>query len=196
MKSLIRFSLAALLALPLAAQDSGFTVGAGLMLPLDSLKKATNGGISASLQADYRTTLPGTEVATRVGLGLVAMPGQDRNGLKTSLNLAQAYGDLVLDLPAASLRGIVGLSLNSYTMSTTGTESLDPEDVAHHFPVRDAKGLKLGLRLGLTYAFSRQVAGELLFQQTELSGKDLADPLVRVGGINPAWLQLGVRYSF
>ncbi len=196
MNKLIRFSLVGLLALPLAAQDSGFSVGGSLILPLDSLKKATNGGVSPSLQVDYRTKLYGTDVASRVGLGIASLPGQEKNGLKTSLNLVQAYGDLVLETPVSALQAFVGLSLNNYALTKSGVESQDPEDVAHHFPVRDVKGLKLGLRIGVTYAFTAQFSGEVLFQQTELSGKDLNDPLVRQAGVNPGWLQVGVRYAF
>jgi hypothetical protein len=116
--------------------------------------------------------------------------------LKTSLNLLQAHGDLLIETGRSSLHGLAGLSVNSYSMSRSGTESEDPQDRDHHFPLRDVKGLKLGLRLGINYAFTRNLSGELLFQQTELSGKDLEDPYVRQGGINPAWIELDVRYHF
>ena len=81
-------------------------------------------------------------------------------------------------------------------MSRSGTEGSDPLDIDHHFPIRDASGLKLGLRLGLGCALAPGWSLEATFQQTELAGKDLNDPVVRQGGINPGWLELDVRFSF
>lgn len=195
MTSILRAPLLALLALPLAAQS--FSAGGALLLGTESLKKATNSATGFALSADWRTAVPGSECQTRVGLTLAIMPGSERNGLKTSLGLSQAYGDLMLDTPWRPLRAAVGLSVNHYRMTRSGVENVDdPQDVDHHFPVRDVKGLKLGLRVGLTWDLTERLALEALLQQTELAGKDLEDPLDRRGGINPAWLQVGLRYRF
>jgi len=191
-----RVLLTSLLSLPLVAQTSGFSVQGGAILGFDSLKKATNSATGLSLGADYGTRIWGTDMPARVGVSFAALPGKELNGLKTSLTLTQAHGDLVMGGTEGGVRLLLGLSLNAYQMSKSGTESSDPMDVDHHFPIRDASGLKLGLRLGLAYAINRSWSTELLFQQTELAGKDLTDPLRRQGAINPAWLELGLRYHF
>jgi len=203
MRSLRTILLLALAVLPLGAQ--GFSASGSLIQGLDSLKKATNNGTAFIVGGDYDTHIYGTEVATRTGLSLAAMPGKERFGLKTSLTLIQLHQDLYLDTPNPKLRGLVGLSLNSYAMSTSGSENtLDALDLDHHFPMHDVKGVKLGFRIGLDYRFSGSWSMELLLQQTELAGKNLSGdiqapdgtPLVRQGGINPAWIQLGVTYHF
>jgi len=140
--------------------------------------------------------------------------------LKTSLNLLQVHGDALLDTGVQGLNWFVGLSANFYSMKRDGGGSWTFDgtdgDATHlegsysgeqtspladslsevHYPVRDAGGLKLGLRLGVIYAFSKTLSGEFTLQQTELAGKDLTDPRARAGGVNPAWLQLGVNYHF
>jgi len=194
MRILTRTSLLALLACPLAAQVSA---SGGLILALDSLKKATSGNLAYLAGADLNGHLYGTEVPARIGLSLAWMPGRQVNGLTTSLTLTQLHGDVFIGTGAPSLRVLAGLSLNNYTMSRRGVENAeDPMDQAHHFPVRDVKGVKLGLRLGVEYTLTRSVALEMTYQQTELAGKDLLDPLVRQGGINPGWVQLLVTYHF
>lgn len=196
MRTLIRTSLLALLVLPLSAQQAGWGIQGGLIHGLESLKKATNASQGFHLGADYTTRLPHADMGVRAGAAFVAMPGSARHGLKTSLNLMQVFGDLWIPAGSPDLHVLAGLSLNHYSMSKSGSESLEPTAVDRHFPVRDVKGLKFGVRLGVSYRFSERFSGEALLQQTELAGKDLSDPRVRAGGINPAWIQLGVRYSF
>jgi len=196
MIKILRSCLLGLLALPLAAQTPGFSVDGGLILGLDSLRKATHNSLGFTVGADYSSPVLENGISSRVGLAVALMPGSEKYGLKTSLTLIQAHGDLLIETGAPALHGIAGVSVNSYSMSTSGTESQDPLDVDHHFPVRDVKGLKLGLRLGLNYTFTKSFSAELLFQQTELAGKDLQDPLVRQGGINPAWFELDARFHF
>jgi len=199
----LRFALVALLVLPLGAQ--GFSVSGSLIQGLESLKKATNATTGAIVGLDYDTHFSGTDVPVRAGVSFAAMPGKEHFELKTSLSMVQVHGDLFLATPSPALRGLVGLSLNSYSMSTSGTEDTnDALDVDHHFPMSNAKGIKFGFRIGLDYRLAPDWSLELLLQQTELAGKDLSGDvkapdgteLVRQGGINPAWLQLGVTYRF
>jgi hypothetical protein len=192
----LRTSLIALVLLPLSAQTPGFSVGGGPIFGLDSLRKATHNALGFTLGGDYDSHILENRISSRVGLALALMPGSENHGLKTSLTLFQAHGDLMIPTGSEAWHGVAGLSLNSYSMSRSGTESQDPLDVDHHFPVRDAKGLKLGLRVGVNVTFSKSMSSELLFQQTELAGKDLQDPLIRQGGINPAWLELDFRFHF
>ncbi len=194
---LIRTSLLGLVVLPLAAQTPGFSVAGGPILGFESLKKATNNTLAFQIGADYTGHDLGSDIPARAGLALASMPGKDWNGLKTSLLLTQLHGDILLPLPRIHGYGILGASLNTWSMSKSGTEDTeDPLDRDHHFPIRDAKGLKLGLRVGVGFNLTRNLALEAVIQQTELAGKDLEDPLVRQGGINPGWLNLDIRFSF
>jgi hypothetical protein len=179
------------------AQGTGFSINGGLISGFDSLKKATNSSTALQLGADYHTHVWSTDVPARVGLTFASMPGSQWNGLKTSLTLLQLHGDLILDGPGTAWHPVLGMSLNHYSMSRSGVENLDdPLDRDHHFPVRDVKGVKIGVRIGLDYAINRNLELELMFQQTELAGKDLNDPMVRAGGVNPGWLEFNVRYRF
>lgn len=194
--TLARTCLLGLLALPALAQSSPFTVGGSLIYGLDSYKKAVNANTGLTLNAGYDATLLKSGVPARVSFGISLMPGKELNGLKTSLTLYQLAGDILVDTGISDLRGIIGLSVNSYTAKFSGYESPSVNDVDHHFPFRDAKGLKGGLRFGLEYAFNRGWSGQALLQTTELAGRQRYDPLIRRGGINPAWFEFGVRYRF
>ena len=196
MSQLLRTSLLALLALPMTAQTPGLSLDGGPIAGFDSLQKVTNNKTGFQVGLDYTGHVPGTDFPARSGLTLARFPGQDWNGLKTSLGLVQLHGDLLVP-GTAPIYGILGASLNTYSLSEQGTEdTADPLDIDHHFPVRNAKGLKLGLRLGLGCTLGSHLALEAILQQTELAGKDLQDPLVRQGGINPGWLELTFRYTF
>lgn len=197
MRALIHSALLLSLVAASSSLSAQFSVSGGLIGALDSLKKATHASLAYTVGADYNGHLPGTEIQARTGLAFALMPGQAHNGLTTSLNLAQLHGDLFVPTGVKPLRAVVGLSLNHYGMSLKGTENTaDPLDRDHHFPIRDASGIKFGFRFGLDYALSSHMSLELLYQQTELAGKDLNDPLVRQGGINPGWLQVVFTYRF
>ncbi len=196
MTPILRTLLLGLAVLPACAQGSGFGIHGSLLAGLDSLRKATHGRGGITLGLDHQTRLPHADMGVRTGLTLGWMPGRTKAGLTTDLRLVQAFGDLRIPVGGSLVTAIAGLSVNHYGLTKTGTESDEPSDVERHFPVRDARGLKLGVRLGVSLRLSDRWSGELLLQQTELAGKDLEDPLVRPGGINPAWIQFGVRCAF
>jgi hypothetical protein len=197
MRLIPRAMLLGLLALPLAAQSSPFSVDVGFINGLDSLDKATHKTTGLRVGADYQTVFTGTEVPVRVGLTWASLPGSPYNGLKTSLTLSQLHGDILMDKFAHIVRPVLGVSLNHYSMSQSGIENTaDPLDRDHHFPIREVKGVKIGVRAGVDFIMSNHLELEVLFQQTELAGKDLADPMVRAGGINPAWFEFNLRYRF
>ncbi|MFN7958864.1 MAG: hypothetical protein U0P46_11165 [Holophagaceae bacterium] len=191
-----RTCLLGLLALPLAAQSTNVSGGAALIYGLDSYKKAVNSTAGLTLNLGYDTSVYKTDIPARVTFGVSLMPGKERNGLKTSLTLFQLAGDILIQTEVQGLRGVVGLSVNSYSAKFSGLESPAVFDAEHHFPFRDAKGLKGGVRLGLEYVFSKRWSGQVLLQATELAGRQRYDPLIRQGGINPAWLEFGARYRF
>lgn len=196
----IQTAVLALLALPLGAQGSGYSLGGTLMVSNDSyvggLSKVTHSNSGFGLNVGYNTKVYQTDVPVRISLAVNRFPGKAQNGLTTSLTQVQLAGDLLLATGFQRLRGIAGLSLNNYSASFSGVESQTPEDVEHHFPFKDTKGLKVGFKLGLEYDLAPNWRGEVAFQQTELAGKKTSDPLVRVGGLNPAWVQVGIRYDF
>jgi len=191
-----RTCLLGLLALPMAAQSTNFSGGVALIYGLDSYKKAVNNTTGLTLNVGYDTSVYKSGIPARVTFGASLMPGKERNGLKTSLTLFQLAGDILIETEVQGLRGVVGLSVNSYSAKFSGYESPAVFDADHHFPFRDAKGLKGGVRLGLEYSFSKQWSGQALLQATELAGRQRYDPLIRQGGINPAWLEFGARYRF
>jgi len=194
--NIIRTSLLGLLALPLAAQSTSFSAGGALILGLDSYKKAVNNSTGFMVNAGWDTSVYKTAIPARISLAYGFMPGKELNGLKTSLGVLQLSGDILVDTGTENLRGIVGLSLNKYSARYSGKESQSAFDADHHFPFHDCDGIKGGIRLGLEYAFSKRIHGEVLFQSTELAGRQRYDPLIRRGAINPGWIQLGARYNF
>jgi len=192
-----RIFMLGFLAMPLAAQSSPVSVGGALMLGLDSYKKVVNNSTGFLVDVGWNTNLSKTgSVPIRLSLGVGLMPGKETNGLKTSLTLLQLSGDLLIKTNVEPLRGVFGFSLNKYTAKLSGEESQSTLDVDHHFPFHDVDGIKGGLRMGMEYTFHKQFTAQLLLQTTELGGRQRMDPLIRKGGLNPAWIQCGVRYSF
>jgi len=116
MIKILRSCLLGLLALPLAAQTPGFSVDGGLILGLDSLRKATHNSLGFTVGADYSSPVLENGISSRVGLAVALMPGSEKYGLKTSLTLIQAHGDLLIETGAPALHGIAGVSVNSYSM--------------------------------------------------------------------------------
>jgi len=208
----IRTSLLGLLALPLAAQSSGFNVGASLILApkqyFGSYDKAVHNNLGFVLNAGYDLNVYHTDVPARLTASYANMPGKATDyGMKTSLQSLQLAGDVFLQTSLPELRGLVGLSVNRYYVSNSSTNSFPseggpkgenwvPSDYNHHYPFRDCKGYKFGYRVGLEYAFSKTLSADVVLQQTELAGHSNSDPLVRVGGVNPSWLQFGFHFKF
>ena len=207
----IRTSLLGLLALPLAAQSTGFSAGGGLILApskqlFGSYEKAVHNKVGFDLNGAYDFKLYQTDVDARATLTAASMPGKaTAYGLKTSLTLVQLSGDIFLSLGSENVRGLFGFSVNSYSASFSGKENTtDRAAATQHFPFKDCSGLKMGFRVGVDYAITKSFSTEVIFQQTELAGSDLSEqtnltnssPFVRAGGISPSWLQFGVRYHF
>jgi hypothetical protein len=195
MKALNLFLLG-LVALPVAAQTSHFSAAGSVILGLDSFKKAVNNTTGFMVAGSWDTTLGKTTIPARLSLGAGTMPGKAFNGLKTSLTLVQFSGDLLLETSVPRLNTVVGLSVNRYTARFAGDESQSIFDSDHHFPFHDCDGLKGGLRFGFEYSFHKQLTAVALLQATELAGRQRNDALIRRGALNPAWLELGLRYAF
>jgi hypothetical protein len=207
MNVFLRTSLLGLLALPLAAQSSGFSAGGAIIYGFDSLKKVTNSNLGFTINGAFDTTIYGSDVPARISLAYANMPGKQTSystpttdgHLRTTLNLIQLSGDILVASSAPGLKGVFGISFNKYSLNQAGNEDTTAANAgvpSAHFPLVDDKGVKLGLRLGAEYTITKQISAEVLFQQTELAGSQLNDKLVRKGGLNPAWLQFGARYHF
>lgn len=210
MNVILRTSLLGLLALPLAAQGTGFSAGGSVIYGFDSLKKVTNNNLGLALTGSFEMPIAGSEIPGRVSLSYINLPGKQTHyatpnsdgSLRTTLNAIQVGGDLLVASGIEGFKGVFGISFNQFKVNNAGNEDVstgpngnagDPN--AHH-PLVDDKGIKLGLRVGAEYSITKSISVEVLFQQTELAGRQKNDPLVRKGGLNPAWLQFGARYHF
>ncbi len=67
-----RTLLLGLLALPLAAQSTAFSVGGGVILGLDSYKKAVNNSTGLMLNGAWETTVVKSGIPARVSLPMAA----------------------------------------------------------------------------------------------------------------------------
>jgi len=207
MNVFVRTSLLGLLALPLAAQSSGFSAGGAIIYGFDSLKKVTNSNVGITVNGAFDATIYGSDIPARISLAYANIPGKQTSystattdgHLRTTLNLIQLSGDILVASGKPELKGVFGLSFNKYSLNKAGNEDTTAANSGNpsaHFPAVDDKGVKLGLRLGLDYTINKSFSAEVIFQQTELAGAQRNDSLVRRGGLNPGWLQFGARYHF
>lgn len=203
MNNLAMFLGATLAAAPAVAQETGFSVGGALIFGTNDLKKVTNNSLGLTVGAAYEGVISKVTVPYRVGLNIQYMPGKtDEYDLKTSLTSAQLAGDVFVQTPAEKLRFLTGLSFNKYTVKNTGSIRDATGKLIATFPVDTDKGIKLGLRVGFEYQFATHLSGELLYQLTELGstpkvvGTEAKGSGLGKGGINPSWLQLGLRFRF
>jgi hypothetical protein len=177
----------------LGAQETGWQAGGALSYAsgMDLKRHFTNQDIGFILEGGYVGKLAASTVPFRTNLSFNFFPGKTTNGSKIDLNGMQLAGDLFISTPMEKLRIITGLSLNKWSMKvTTPAENY----------TNSVKGLKFGGRIGFDYAFSKHVTGEVIFQAVEL-GSDMdyqktPDYPNGTYGINPSWLQFGVKYHF
>jgi hypothetical protein len=111
---LIHLSLLSLLALPLAAQDTGFSVGGGLIAApktyFGAYDKVVNNNLGYYVNGAYTVKTAETDLTGRFTASLSSMPGKSRdNGLKTSLSLFQVSADLVFPVGVEGLSGVFGV---------------------------------------------------------------------------------------
>jgi hypothetical protein len=137
------------------------------------------------------------------------------SSLKHSFTNGQAFADVVV--PIFDKRGdwILGLSVNKYSVKVSGAPdgahaAYSPFDLDAATRTLDdngnlvrsgsangstsVPGLKLGLRLGADYKFTKNLSAQVLFQTTELGRiTSLAGQLPTM---NPSWLEFGITYKF
>lgn len=221
----------ALMTTALAAQGPTFDVTAGGSLALDGLKKVTHSSTAYHLGGGMKWLFKATDTPLRLGFTYHDMPGSqfgpaDRP-LRSSLKAYQLHLDAYLASGSPRYAFKFGISANRYTLKNRGEETWGADPMLPPlewlpgtvpigtFAVEDARGVKLGLRLGVDFHFNRHWGGEILLQATELSGGKVKDLTVKVpdelapyigdtvtvkrptgGPVNPSWIQVGVRYSF
>lgn len=179
----------------------------------DSMKKATYATYGLTVGGGIVTTIPDSKMPLRAGLAFATFPGKQHGSAKSSLGLTQFTVDAGFGPDASRLKGFFGLSLNKWSVKNTGTETY-AKDATNNwrpvsvFAVKNTSGLKVGLRLGANYAVNEHWSVDLAVQQVELGGASKyakvlpdgsldTDPNLGMRGtINPAWVQLGARYTF
>ncbi len=193
-----------------AQQTSGWKVGAALPYALDELQSVTGqrlGGLC--LDGAYQGAYEGSNAFWRVGLGVNVFPGKEVDGVKRSLTGTQLAFDGVKPLGASRTSAIFGISLNGWSVKGTGTDRWGrTNDVSRSLTLS-----RLGFRLGIEHHFTDRWAFTALLQVAEL-GTDNEflqvhpDELAKTSnllqnghptrgrsGVNPSWIQVGIRYS-
>jgi len=187
-----------------AQQTPGWKVAAALPYALDSLSTYTNQTVMGiCLDGAYQLPVAGSPTFVRLGLGVNYFPGREetRGTLtrKVSFLSEQLTADIVVPVGASSWALVTGISANNWSLSSTLRDSADPAVEGTSGSVQKPFG-KFGFRVGLEYQATRRLAVAALFQQTEL-GSDArlqknGNDILGYQGINPSWIQVGVRYGF
>jgi len=178
-----------------------------------SLAKVTHRTLSHGGSLGITTRVPGTENEARLGFTFNWMPGSWHGTAKSSLTHRQFFADAFFNTRFQGLRWFLGISGNRYQLKNEGTETWVPSPVSSSYqdpgsvwaltPAEvNGKG-RAGVRAGLSYRHDRHLATEFTFQTTELAVRapyftPPPDMKYRgsVGPVNPAWFQLGVRYTY
>lgn len=164
--------------------DKSWTAGASLTAALDGLKDLTHKTNGFVVDFGYNGHLGATTVPFRASFGYQNFPGGaiEGSGVKQSITSIQLAGDIFIATPWKNVQFITGLSLNKYKVKTETPTLSDTQSV---------KGPKFGARLGVEYQFNASWSAQALVQMTEL-GTDAAGTI----GVNPSWIQAGVKFHF
>jgi len=202
MKTIRRFMapLAVLLiASPLLAQDTGFSVQAGLLNGFQSLEKVTGGKKTGiALGVSYEKNIYKTDNEFRLSILMSSFSCAEKNNIGLTMDKLtnfQLSGDVFLPTKIENLRYFVGLSANGYSaiygrIPDNGDDA-NPAD-PFIYDVNLSKGTKMGIRTGLDYRINEKWSADVTFQLTELG----TSYVNKGGGLNPAWLQFTARYHF
>lgn len=167
-----------------AKSESRWDAGAALVLPLDGLKAVTQksglGGMTAEL--GYNGRVYNTQLPFRVSASVNALPGEQKDYVKSSLLGLQLAADIVAPTGIDKLSMVVGISVNQWRW--------DYQDPTTHSKTT-MKGPKAGFRWGFDYRLNRHWSASALLQMTELGVDAQA-----AHGYNPSWIQAGAKYRF
>ena len=187
-----------------AEEAQEMTIGGGITIANDSLKKVTHNSLGLNFNVSTQMPIASSNVKFRPGLGLNILPGKwgenndIDNGLvtesKTQLINIQATFDVLVPLPVPGidhLALVTGLSINNWRYSGQ-TKDGNP----HPFGLQGSAApadIKVGLRVGVDYRINKQWSSELLLQVVEFGSRNTE---VHYHNFTPSWLQLGVGYHF
>ena len=170
--------------IPASAQDSkAFHVGLNVTYANDGLYNITHKYDGFGAELGYTGKLANTAVPFRTTLSFQNFAGEKFDTQKQSLTGVQLAGDLLINTGADRLRIITGISVNQWNLKYDPSLPPGTKD--------PAKGTKFGARLGLDYGFSDSWSGSFMIQVTELGTTPGATT-----GVNPSWLQAGLKYHF
>jgi hypothetical protein len=185
-----------------AEEELNSAIGGGLTFATDSLKKVTHTVTGFNFNISTQMPIASSNVMFRPGLGLSILPGKwgENNDLDNGITtqsktqLINVQGSLDILIPAGSIQGlsvVSGISLNQWRYQGQ-TQDGNP----HPFGLDGSKAsatVKVGARLGFDYRWSKAWSGEMLLQIVEFGSND---DQVHMHNINPAWVQVGVKYHF
>ncbi|WLT32273.1 hypothetical protein [Geothrix sp. PMB-07] len=187
-----------------AQQTAGWKAGAAIPYSMDSLSSFTNRTLMGlCLDGAYQVPVADSTTFIRLGLGLNAFPGQEKTSgtltRKVSFMSEQVTADVIVPISTSRWALVAGISANNWHVNSTLRDSSDPAMEGTSGAVKKVFG-KFGFRTGLEYQVASRLALTALFQQTEL-GSDArlrkgGDDIYGYQGINPSWIQVGIRYSF
>ncbi|MCL1908620.1 MAG: hypothetical protein FWG12_04545 [Holophagaceae bacterium] len=209
-----------------AQQFKGWQGGAAMPYAQDGLRDWTNNAIwGLCVDGAYIIPIPNGKSSFRPGLGINWLPGSENNYRTISLVDIQINADVVTPIGTSPFSIVTGLSVNTWFRSVSGLSPLAQTVDGINYPAYSRKNSvsgmvehplsKLGFRLGLEYALNDRLSVAALFQLAELgtdtefmakenrvntnaAGEVTASPAEYSGkhGVNPAWIQVGVRYKF
>jgi len=179
-------------ALPLLGQaESKYSFQVGVGYGFDSLEKITKERKVGSLGVSYQSNIGNTRNVYRFNLLWNSFPGSfdEAARFETSLQSLQLSADLFFYSPAKDFNFFLGISANNYFARYSPEVGEDGEPLKKGVAF---DGTKLGVRFGLDYHFNAKWSFDATFNLTEYGVTYRA----KVGGVNPAWLQLSARYRF
>lgn len=174
------------LALALLAGTSAFAQEQGGSIGAAYLGDYQNQTWGLGLDLAYTGKMESADLPYRLSLGYLKFLADIDPDTKSRLADLQVAADVFLTKPNSKLGAFVGLSANNWTVSSDASNA-------------GSKGVKLGFRAGVEYNFSSSAAVTAMYQLTEL-GTDgqfkNKEALTGSRGINPSWIQVGVRFHF
>lgn len=200
----------------LRAGEGGWSVGGSTVVMTDSIFGiGKTFGVSADGAYSWKSEAAGLPLRATLGYvwvpasGYLGISGTDPSQYKIGLQDLQLGLDGFATLPGQQVRLFFGFTLNKWRVDADSHYFVpDSSPAGGQFQSGSVRGpvsgIKLGLRLGLERPFTDHLSGVLTFQATALGTSSEfmvpADPNWSATsgnvGVNPCWLQLGVRYHY
>lgn len=206
---------------PLRAGDAGWSVGVAGNVVTDSIQGLAK-SYGATVDAAYTWHSESAGLPLRATFSYAYFPAPGYTGIngtapstyKIGLQDLQVGLDGFATLPSKNLKLFFGFTLNKWRVNADSTYFIpDVSPTGEPLPTGTYQsgsasgpvpGIKLGVHIGLERPFTDHLTGFAEFQATALGTTSVfmvpSDPNYSQtsgnGGVNPCWLQLGVRYHF